>query len=275
MRAAVNLAGCACGTWAGGHLAAPGALALTDRTDVSLGVLPDAPFPVHTGSQLHFHHGARAWCAAASSWDRTCSAPARGWAQLRFTQPVAAAPGDRFVARFFSPLALVGGGVLVDLSPPAGPHAAGAAGPAGRPGGGAAPWRQNPPPPRRLGGPRPVGGGGRGAGGPLSGIRPGAAPWARVEPRFAGRIREARRACRRLKERGVLLELSPAICSTPGPSGWRRPGCAGASAPPPSPWHRPGTPWVVPAGAPCSCWSTGTPPASPAGRERADFFPSA
>ena len=33
-------------------------------------------------------------------------------------------------------------------------------------------------------------------------------PWARVEPRFAGRIREARRACRRLKERGVLLELS-------------------------------------------------------------------
>ena len=34
-------------------------------------------------------------------------------------------------------------------------------------------------------------------------------PWARVEPRFAGRIREARRACRRLKERGVLLELSP------------------------------------------------------------------
>ncbi|MCB5854425.1 SelB C-terminal domain-containing protein [Flavonifractor plautii] len=30
-----------------------------------------------------------------------------------------------------------------------------------------------------------------------------------MEPRFAGRIREARRACRRLKERGVLLELSP------------------------------------------------------------------
>ena len=29
-----------------------------------------------------------------------------------------------------------------------------------------------------------------------------------MEPRFAGRIREARRACRRLKERGVLLELS-------------------------------------------------------------------
>ena len=33
--------------------------------------------------------------------------------------------------------------------------------------------------------------------------------WERVEPRFAGRIREARRACRRLKERGVLLEPSP------------------------------------------------------------------
>ena len=60
VRAAVNLAGVRLrDVGRGDTLAAPGALALTDRTDVSLRVLPDAPFPVHTGSQLHFHHGAR------------------------------------------------------------------------------------------------------------------------------------------------------------------------------------------------------------------------
>ena len=61
VRAAVNLAGVRLrDVGRGDTLAAPGALTLTDRTDVSLRVLPDAPFPVHTGSQLHFHHGARA-----------------------------------------------------------------------------------------------------------------------------------------------------------------------------------------------------------------------
>ena len=33
--------------------------------------------------------------------------------------------------------------------------------------------------------------------------------WERVEPRFAGRIKEARRALRRLRERGELAELAP------------------------------------------------------------------
>ena len=61
VRAAVNLAGVRLrDVGRGDTLAAPGALTLTDRADVSLGVLPGAPFPVRTGSQLHFHHGARA-----------------------------------------------------------------------------------------------------------------------------------------------------------------------------------------------------------------------
>ena len=33
--------------------------------------------------------------------------------------------------------------------------------------------------------------------------------WEQVEPRFAGRVREARRALRRLRERGDLAELAP------------------------------------------------------------------
>lgn len=120
VRAAVNLAGVRLrDVGRGDTLAAPGALALTDRTDVSLRVLPDAPFPVHTGSQLHFHHGARALVCRCILLGQDVLRPGEaGWAQLRFTQPAAAAPGDRFVARFFSPLATVGGGVLVDLAPP-------------------------------------------------------------------------------------------------------------------------------------------------------------
>ena len=118
VRAAVNLAGVRLrDVGRGDTLAAPGALALTDRTDVSLRVLPDAPFPVHTGSQLHFHHGARALVCRCILLGQDVLRPGEaGWAQLRFTQPAAAAPGDRFVARFFSPLATVGGGVLVDLA---------------------------------------------------------------------------------------------------------------------------------------------------------------
>lgn len=212
VRAAVNLA------WVrlrdvgrGDTLAAPGALTLTDRADVSLRVLPDAPFPVRTGSQLHFHHGARALVCRCILLGQDVLRPGEaGWAQLRFTQPVAAAPGDRFVVRFFSPLATVGGGVLVDLAPPGKGRmrperlARLAALAEGRP----LPALESPAAPAAPAAPAPS----AEAEGELEalyleyGLEP--PPWARVEPRFAGRIREARRACRRLKERGVLLELS-------------------------------------------------------------------
>ena len=42
-----------------------------------------------------------------------------GFAQLRLDQPLAALRGDRFVVRFFSPVVTVGGGVILDLEPPA------------------------------------------------------------------------------------------------------------------------------------------------------------
>ena len=213
VRAAVNLAGVRLrDVGRGDTLAAPGALALTDRTDVSLRVLPDAPFPVHTGSQLHFHHGARALVCRCILLGQDVLRPGEaGWAQLRFAQPVAASPGDRFVARFFSPLATVGGGVLVDLAPPRKGRMAPerlarlAALAEGRP----LPVLESPAAPAAPAAPAPS----AEAEGELEALYLGYGleppPWARVETRFAGRIREARRACRRLKERGVLLELSP------------------------------------------------------------------
>lgn len=213
VRAAVNLAGVRLrDVGRGDTLAAPGALALTDRADVSLRVLPGAPFPVRTGSQLHFHHGARALVCRCILLGQDVLRPGEaGWAQLRFAQPVAASPGDRFVARFFSPLATVGGGVLVDLAPPRKGRMAPerlarlAALAEGRP----LPVLESPAAPAAPAAPAPS----AEAEGELEALYLGYGleppPWARVETRFAGRIREARRACRRLKERGVLLELSP------------------------------------------------------------------
>ena len=196
----------------GDTLAAPGSLVVTDRADVSLRVLPGAPFSIRSDSQLHFHHGARSLTCRCVLLGRDVLRPGEtGWAQLRFAQPLAAAPGDKFVVRFFSPLATVGGGVLLDLAPPKKgrmrPERAARLEALAR--------GEAPPPPE----PSPA---------PLSPAVPApseeaerelaalyrqlglAAPaWEKVEPRFAGRIKEARRALRRLRERGELAELAP------------------------------------------------------------------
>ena len=212
-RAAVNLAGVRLReVCRGDTLAAPGSLVVTDRADVSLRVLPDAPFSIRSDSQLHFHHGARSLTCRCVLLGRDALRPGEtGWAQLRFAQPLAAAPGDKFVVRFFSPLATIGGGMLVDLTPPKKgrmrPERAARLEALAR--------GEAPPPPE----PSPA---------PLSPAVPApseeaerelaalyrqlglAAPaWEKVEPRFAGRIKEARRALRRLRERGELAELSP------------------------------------------------------------------
>ena len=119
-RAAVNLAGIeAAQLHRGDTLALPGTLACTDRADVRLRVLPDAPFPIRNNSQLHLHLGGRAlMCRCILLGQEVLRPGETGFAQLRFSQPVAALPGQRYVVRFFSPLATVGGGVLLDLDPP-------------------------------------------------------------------------------------------------------------------------------------------------------------
>ena len=267
--------GAPAGRGPGDTLAAPGALALTDRTDVSLRVLPDAPFPCTPEVSSTSTTAPAPWCAAASSWDRTCSALARrGGPSSASPSPPPPPPATGLWRASLSP----GHG---------GRRRAGGSGAPGkgrmRPerlarlaalaGGAAPPGGEESPPPRRLRRPRPPSAEAEGELEALYlgyGLEP--PPGRGWSPALPGGSGEARRACRRLKERGVLLELSPAICSTPGPSGRRRPGCAGASAPPPFPWPRPGMPWAVPAGAPCSCWSTGTPPASPAGRGEGRIF---
>ncbi len=120
VRAAVNLAGVGADQVARGMtLAGPEALEATRRVDVSLTLLPDAPYPVKNNSRLHLHHGARALLCRCILLGRDRLEPGEtGFAQLRLEEPLAALEGDRFVVRFFSPLATLGGGVILETRPP-------------------------------------------------------------------------------------------------------------------------------------------------------------
>ena len=120
-RAAVNLAGVDRGEVSRGDTLAPAdSLILTQRLDVELRVLPQAPYAVKNNSTLHLHHGGRALMCRCILLGRDRLEPGEaGFAQLRLDQPLAARAGDRFVVRFFSPVVTVGGGVALDLEPPA------------------------------------------------------------------------------------------------------------------------------------------------------------
>ena len=120
-RAAVNLAGVDRGEVSRGDTLAPAdSLILTQRLDVELRVLPQAPYAV----KKQFHPPPPPRRAGAdvpvypAGRDRLEPGEA-GFAQLRLDQPLAARAGDRFVVRFFSPVVTVGGGVALDLEPPA------------------------------------------------------------------------------------------------------------------------------------------------------------
>ena len=89
-RAAVNLAGVRLReVCRGDTLAAPGSLVVTDRADVSLRVLPNAPFSIRSDSQLHFHHGARSLLCRCTLLGRETLRPGEtGYARLTLSAPM-------------------------------------------------------------------------------------------------------------------------------------------------------------------------------------------
>ena len=119
-RAAVNLAGVKRAQVSRGDtLAPPDSLTLTQRLDLSLTLLPQAPYSVKNNALLHLPHGGRALTCRCILLGRDRLEPGETcFAQLRLDTPLAALPGDRVVVRFFSPVVTVGGGVILDLDPP-------------------------------------------------------------------------------------------------------------------------------------------------------------
>ncbi len=118
-RVAVNLSGTKRDEVARGNvLAAPGSMRNTLMLDVKIRALTDSKRTLRNGSRLHFYHGARESLCKLVLLGRDMLEPGgEAYAQLRFTDEVAAKKGDRFILRFYSPIETVGGGIVLDASP--------------------------------------------------------------------------------------------------------------------------------------------------------------
>jgi selenocysteine-specific elongation factor len=131
-RTALNLAGVELEDLSRGMvLTAPDRFRVTQRLDARVTMLPGAR-PLKNHARVHFHQGAaeaiaevvlldakRNGDATADDVRKTGSADVlapgeSALAQLRFDVPLLLLPGDRFIIRQFSPVATIGGGVLLD-----------------------------------------------------------------------------------------------------------------------------------------------------------------
>ena len=100
-------------------LATPSALATSTRLVARLELLPGSP-RVKTGDRISVHHFAAEGTAGVRVLEgREISPGGSSRVELRLMRPLAAAPGDRFVVRRLSPVATIGGGVILDPRPSA------------------------------------------------------------------------------------------------------------------------------------------------------------
>jgi selenocysteine-specific elongation factor len=147
-RTAVNLQGVTIDQIPRGSVLGPvGRLRATSMIDVRLDLLPSAPRPLTHRARVRLHHGtaeilARVAVLGAQSdsshqatASRLSGPGANGatrpglaqlhkvdpgesrFVQLRLEEPITALPGDRFIIRSYSPMATIGGGVVIDALP--------------------------------------------------------------------------------------------------------------------------------------------------------------
>jgi selenocysteine-specific elongation factor len=119
-RTAVNIAGAEPGDLARGMvLTEPGLFQPTTSIDVALDLLPSAK-PLKHQSPVHFHAGA----AEVEAEVRLLEGPAamkggtRAYMRILLRDPILLLPGDRFIIRMFSPVVTIGGGSVLEISPP-------------------------------------------------------------------------------------------------------------------------------------------------------------
>ncbi|MBP5167218.1 MAG: selenocysteine-specific translation elongation factor [Oscillospiraceae bacterium] len=114
-RVAVNLTGVeknlvVRGSW----LATEGKLKNSQRMDIRLRLLPEAPETAQR-TRMHVHHGTAEALARVVLLDRDVLQPGEScFAQLELETPLAALAGDRLVLRFYSPMFTIGGGTILD-----------------------------------------------------------------------------------------------------------------------------------------------------------------
>jgi selenocysteine-specific elongation factor len=119
-RTAVNLQGVERAAIERGDVLAPaGTLVPTLLLDGTLELLEDAPRPVKTRDRIRFHAGTQEVMARVLPVGRTELEPGQSCpARFRLESPLVALPGDRFVARSYSPIVTIGGGTILDIAPP-------------------------------------------------------------------------------------------------------------------------------------------------------------
>ncbi|MGB9080731.1 MAG: SelB C-terminal domain-containing protein, partial [Desulfuromonadaceae bacterium] len=119
-RLALNLQGVDNNQAERGDVVAPRGLYRTTRTvDVEISCLKSAPRPLKHRSTLRLHSATYEVSAQVILLDRMTLEPGESaFAQLRLATPVLLLNGDPFVLRSYSPSQTVGGGTILDPSPP-------------------------------------------------------------------------------------------------------------------------------------------------------------
>jgi selenocysteine-specific elongation factor len=121
-RVAVNLAGVDVSDLARGQtLADRGAFEPTRRLDARLDLLPDVR-PLRQGARVRFHNGTAEVLGRLTLGFTPESEPLplELYARIHLESPAVLTRGDRFIIRAYSPVATVGGGVVLDPQPPRG-----------------------------------------------------------------------------------------------------------------------------------------------------------
>jgi selenocysteine-specific elongation factor len=119
-RTAVNLQGVERAAIARGDVVGlAGTLVPSLLVDGTFELLKDAPRAVKSRTRVRFHAGTSEIMARVLLLDRPELQPGEtAFARFRLEAPLVALPGDRFVARSYSPIVTIGGGTLLDIDPP-------------------------------------------------------------------------------------------------------------------------------------------------------------
>lgn len=119
-RVALNLVGVDVDDVTRGDIAAaPGTLAVTDRFDALFTYLAGNERPLVSGTRVHVHHGTREVLGRILLMDgEEIARGQRAYAQVRLEESLAPRYDDRFIVRSYSPTLTIGGGVVLDVSPP-------------------------------------------------------------------------------------------------------------------------------------------------------------
>lgn len=101
----------------GDFLAAPGAVSATDRFDADLSYLGEKP--LESGARVHVSHGTREVIGRVllMGGKAKLSNKEHAYAQIRLDEPLPVSWLDRFIIRSYSPVHVVGGGVVLRAHP--------------------------------------------------------------------------------------------------------------------------------------------------------------